>query len=160
MYTDIHSVLFQFAFNQQRFMVIHGLCCWSQSNPCSGPRRFTADRAVNYQLQWWRSRITQRAYKFSAQQFKGQPSVNCSSAQPSIAHLICWLRKYINSQLIVLKGIYPWQFNVLIFFCQSWRPGKKGLALKGATFVIQSAQMENAYFFFFFNFCKGKQRAA
>lgn len=37
MYTDIHSVLFQFAFNQQRFMVIHGLWHWSQSNPSSGP---------------------------------------------------------------------------------------------------------------------------
>lgn len=48
MYTDIHGVLFQFAFNQRRYMVIHELCCWSQSNPGSGPRRFIADRVVNY----------------------------------------------------------------------------------------------------------------
>lgn len=96
MYTDIHSVLFQFAFNQWRFMVIHGLCCCSQSNPGSGPRRSTADRAVNYLLQW-RSKINPIAYKFSAQQFKGQPSANCSSAQPREAHLVCCLRKYFNS---------------------------------------------------------------
>ncbi|KAI9539187.1 Catenin alpha-1 [Dissostichus eleginoides] len=57
-----------------------------ESNPGSGPRRSTADRAVNYLLQW-RSKITPIAYKFSAQQFKGQPSANCSSAQPREAHL-------------------------------------------------------------------------
>lgn len=87
-------------------MVIHGLFCWSQSNPGSGPRRFTVDRVVNYLLQWWRSKITQRVHKFSAQQFKGQPSANCNSAHPSEAHLICWLRKCIDSQLIVLTDIY------------------------------------------------------
>ena len=59
MYTDMHSVLFQFAFNQWRFMVIHGLCCWSQSNPGSGPRRLTSDRVVNYLLRRG-SKITQR----------------------------------------------------------------------------------------------------
>lgn len=106
MYTDIQSVLFQFAFNQWRFIVIHGLCCWSQSNPGSGPRRFTADRVVNYLLQW-RSKITQRVHKFSAQQFKGQPLANCSSTQLSKAHLIRWLGKRINTQSIGLKAIYP-----------------------------------------------------
>lgn len=58
MYTDIHSVLFQFAFNQWRYMVIHELCCWSQSN--TGPRRFIADRVVNYLPQWWRTRLENR----------------------------------------------------------------------------------------------------
>lgn len=63
-------------------MVIHWLCCWSQSDPGSGPRHFTADRVVNYLLQW-RSKVTETAHKFSAQQFKGQPTANCCSAQPT-----------------------------------------------------------------------------
>lgn len=90
MYTDIHSVLFQFAFNQWRFMVIHGLWRWSQSNPGSGPGRFMADRAVNFLLRW-RGEIAQRAHKFSAQQFKGQPPANYSSGPPTSNPPLCAL---------------------------------------------------------------------
>lgn len=75
MYTDIHGVLFQFAFNQRRYMVIHELCCWSQSNPGSGLRRFIVDRVVNYPLQQWRFRITQRTHKFSAQHLGVSPEL-------------------------------------------------------------------------------------
>lgn len=92
MYTDIHSVLFQFAFNQWRFIVIHGLCCRSQSNPGFGSRRLTADRVVNYRL-CWRCKITHGAHKFSAQQFKGQHTAKCSSASPPQSSSPCLLIK-------------------------------------------------------------------
>lgn len=75
MYTDIHGVLFQFACNQRRYMVIHELCCWSQSNPGSGLRRFIADRVVNYPLPRRRFRITQRTHKFSAQHLGVSPEL-------------------------------------------------------------------------------------
>lgn len=75
MYTDIRGVLFQFAFNQRRYMVIHELCCWSQSNPGSGLRRFIADRVVNYPLPRRRFRITQRTHKFSAQHLGVSPEL-------------------------------------------------------------------------------------
>lgn len=95
MYTDRHSVLLQFAFSQLRFIVIHGLCCWSESNPNSGSGRLTADRLVNYLLQWT-SKITQRSHKFSAQQFKGHLLANYCLAQVRGVHLICWLIRFLG----------------------------------------------------------------
>lgn len=80
-----------------------------QSNPGSGPRRFTADRAVNYLLQW-RRKITQRAHKFSAQQFKGQPLVHYSPAWPGAGP------ERLSTRTVLWFHIWmSWQ-NV---FCQS-----------------------------------------
>lgn len=94
-------------------------CVVGQSNPSTSSRRFTADRVVNYLLQW-RSKITRGDHKFSAQQFKGQPSVHYSPVQErtcmfkspttSISRLYCFVMPYfMHWQSWVNGGLVSWK---------------------------------------------------
>lgn len=112
MYTDMWGCSFpQFAFNQCRFMMIHGFCCWSQFNPSSGPWGFTADMVVNYPLPRRRIWIDQRSQNSSALRFKGQLWASRSSRKWNSLNLL--VRKSLTSQLFVSKSVDIWSFTTL-----------------------------------------------
>lgn len=106
--------------------------------PATGSWGFTADRVVNYLLQWWWIRIDQRTQNFSAQQFKGQLWGNCSSKNWISLYLLA--EKMSQFPVVCFESHGPMIIQHFYVFCHSQRPLKKGL--RGAFQLTKELQEE------------------
>lgn len=145
MYTDIHSVLFQFAFNQRRFMVIHELCCRSQSNPGSGPRRFTADRGCKLPTAVGKQNHPESPQILSsAVQGSGFSQLQFSPTKWSPPYLL--VEEMYRLPIDCFERHLPMMIQYFYALCQSGRPNKRSLALKEPRLVAKELPEVDNYF--------------